>query len=157
MWFSIAILNFQFFFVGVSSVWIESDMLAIDTDCKLPNNFRDEILRTIQQRFQIFKPWLPSGKHTKNYEQPPFLMDTSTNSMAIFKFANCLFLSCTVDMERNPLILSIDSITKQRKNYIPLVDYTSIILPLIFHSRFLPILHDEVKIPSSHLIILVDS
>ena len=34
-------------------MWIESDTLPIDTDYKLPNNFRDEILRTIQQRFQI--------------------------------------------------------------------------------------------------------
>jgi hypothetical protein len=69
------------------------------------------------------------GKHTKNYGQPPFFMDKSTISMAVFQFANCLFLSCTVDMERNPLILSHPPCIIYR--YIPHMVLRNELIPLL--------------------------
>ena len=36
-------------------------------------------------------PSIPSGTRLHNHGKPPFFMDTSTISMAIFKFANCWF------------------------------------------------------------------
>ena len=41
--------------------------------------------------YDIALPTLPSGQRLHNYGKSPFSMGKSTISMAIFKFANCLF------------------------------------------------------------------
>ena len=110
-------------------MWIESDMLPIDTDYKLPNNFRDEILRTIQQRFQISSHGYSLVNIQKTMDNHHFSWINPLFLWPFFQFANCLFLSCTVDMERNPLILSHPPCIIYR--YIPHMVLRNELIPLL--------------------------